>query len=349
MLSLREFCTALYLMERYREGRPLPTTLPSSVMADEALLSISSHRTPSNVGGTWGPASGVKHPQTMTGVRPPSAAAAKPPKPPSVSHTDEKQTSQQKPKVPVLEKHLTDQLGQEEQDSLNSKFQEAAQADKEVEELEKEISQSRQKIEFFSAKMQELVLYKSRCDNRLNEVKARVSVERNEVEALAKKYEEKYKQTGDVASKLTIEEATFRDIQERKMELYRTIVKMEEGGTAADVLKVQVEHIQSGLEELAKTVNERCKQHGLCSKATSLVELPFGWQPGMQEGAANWDEDWDKFEDEGLIFVKELTLDVQNVVAPAKTKSSLGQKETSSISGDNGAPPSNAELKSENA
>ena len=30
---------------------------------------------------------------------------------------------------------------------------------------------------------------------------------------MAKKYEEKYKQTGDVASKLTIEEATFRDIQ----------------------------------------------------------------------------------------------------------------------------------------
>jgi len=34
-----------------------------------------------------------------------------------------------------------------------------------------------------------------------------------QVEALAKKYEEKYRQAGDVASKLTIEEATFRDIQ----------------------------------------------------------------------------------------------------------------------------------------
>ncbi|THG05997.1 hypothetical protein TEA_000255 [Camellia sinensis var. sinensis] len=36
------------------------------------------------------------------------------------------------------------------------------------------------------------------------------------------------------------------------------------------------------------------------------------WQPGIQEGAADWDENWDKFEDE----VKELTLDVENVVAP---------------------------------
>lgn len=34
MLSLREFCTALYLMERYRDGRPLPAVLPSSIFAD---------------------------------------------------------------------------------------------------------------------------------------------------------------------------------------------------------------------------------------------------------------------------------------------------------------------------
>ncbi|THG08538.1 hypothetical protein TEA_005077 [Camellia sinensis var. sinensis] len=60
------------------------------------------------------------------------------------------------------------------------------------------------------------------------------------------------------------------------------------------------------------------------------------WQPGIQKGAADWDENWDKFEDEGNLkprcasccnsnellplpsftFVKELTLDVENVVAP---------------------------------
>lgn len=34
-----------------------------------------------------------------------------------------------------------------------------------------------------------------------------------QVEILSKKYEDKYKQSGDVASKLTLEEATFRDIQ----------------------------------------------------------------------------------------------------------------------------------------
>eukprot|EP00258_Populus_trichocarpa_P004443 XP_002306434.3 uncharacterized calcium-binding protein C800.10c isoform X2 [Populus trichocarpa] len=346
MLSLREFCTALYLMERYREGRPLPATLPTTVMSDETLLSATSHPAASYGGGSWGPASGLRQQQVVSGARPPPAAAARPPRPPTAPHADEKQPTQQKHKVPVLEKHLVHQLSQEEQDTLNSKFQEASQADKKVEELEKEILDSRQKIEFYRVKMQELILYKSRCDNRLNEVTTRVSADKHEVETLGKKYEEKYKQSGDVASKLTIEEATFRDIQEKKMDLYRAIVKMEEGGAADGVLKERAENIQSNLEELVKTVNERCKQYGLRSKPTSLVELPFGWQHGIQEGAADWDEGWDKLEDEGFIFVKELTLDVQNVVAPPKEKTSV-QKATTSTEKDLGASPSNAEVKAE--
>ncbi|KAG5245373.1 actin cytoskeleton-regulatory complex protein [Salix suchowensis] len=346
MLSLREFCTALYLMERYREGRPLPATLPTTVMSDETLLSATSHPAASYGAGSRGPVSGLRQQQVVSGARPPPAAAARPPRPPTAAHADEKQPTQQKPRVPVLEKHLVHQLSQEEQDALNSKFQEASQADKKVEELEKEIMDSRQKIEFYRVKMQELILYKSRCDNRLNEVTSRVSSDKHEVETLGNKYEEKYKQTGDVASKLTIEEATFRDIQEKKMDLYRAIVKMEEGGAADGVLKERSENIQSNLEELVKTVNERCKQYGLRSKPTSLVELPFGWQHGIQEGVADWDEVWDKFEDEGFIFVKELTLDVQNVVAPPKEKTSV-RKATTSTEKDLGALPSNAEVKAE--
>ncbi|CAN0873741.1 hypothetical protein LINGRAHAP2_LOCUS10457 [Linum grandiflorum] len=325
MLSAKEFCVALYLMERYREGRPLPPTLPSSVISDEALLSATSRPTGSYGGAAWGPVPGPRQPQVMAGTRPMHPGAPRPPRPPSGPQTEEKQPSQPKPKVPVLEKHLVDQLTQEEQDSLKSKFQEASQADKkadvEVEELEKEILESRQKIDFFRAKMQELILYKSRCDNRLNEVIERVAADKHEVDALAKKYEEKYKQAGDVASKLTIEEATFRDIQEKKMEMYRAIVKMDEGETADGALKERAERIHSSLEELVKNLNERCKQYGLRAKPMSLVELPFGWQAGIQGGAADWDEHWDKFEDEGFTFVKELTTEVQNIVAPPKPKS----------------------------
>lgn len=58
MLSLREFCVALYLMERYREGKPLPSVLPNGVMLDETLLSLAGP--PVAYGSTgWGPTTGT--------------------------------------------------------------------------------------------------------------------------------------------------------------------------------------------------------------------------------------------------------------------------------------------------
>ncbi|XP_075673668.1 uncharacterized protein LOC142643029 [Castanea sativa] len=329
MLSHREFCVALYLMERYREGTPLPAVLPSSIISD---LPTPGQPVTNYSNAAWGHAPGFQQQQGMPGPGPGARhmAAGRPPRPVPVPQAEGSQVNQQKAKVPVLEKHLVDQLSTDEQNLLNSRFQEATEADKKVEELEKEILDSRQKIEFCRTKMQELVLYKSRCDNRLNEITERASADKREVESLAKKYEEKYKQSGDVASKLTIEEATFRDLQERKMELYQAIVKMEQDGSADGVLQVHADRIQSDLDELVKGLNERCKKYGLRAKPTTLTELPFGWQPGIQEGAADWDEDWDKFEDEGFSFVKELTLDVQNVIAPPKEKSKSASNEKAS-------------------
>ncbi|KAK9069396.1 hypothetical protein SSX86_011299 [Deinandra increscens subsp. villosa] len=316
MLSLKEFCVALYLMERFREGRPLPKVLPSNIF-DGQTPAAPQWRPPPGIG------AGVQQAHGMTGPRQVAPVAARPPRPVPVpiTETDEQyQPKQRKQTVPVLEKHLVDQLSTEEQKSLNSKFQEATEADKKVGELEKEILEAKQKIEFYRNKMQEVVLYKSRCDSRLNEITERVSSDKKEVELLSKKYEEKYKQAGDVASKLTIEEATFRDIQDKKMELYRAIVKLEQDGKP-DEIQARADLIQADLEEQVKTLNERCKMYGLRGKPTSLLELPFGWQSGIQEGAADWDEKWDTFEDEGFTFVKELTLDVQNVIAPPKPKS----------------------------
>ena len=40
MLSLREFCTALYFMERFREGRALPSTLPAGIHPDSLQVSV---------------------------------------------------------------------------------------------------------------------------------------------------------------------------------------------------------------------------------------------------------------------------------------------------------------------
>ena len=61
MLSLREFCIALYLMERYREGRPLPKTLPSSIMFDETMWPASGQPAAAAAYGsaTWRPPPGI--------------------------------------------------------------------------------------------------------------------------------------------------------------------------------------------------------------------------------------------------------------------------------------------------
>ncbi|KAF8109881.1 hypothetical protein N665_0089s0002 [Sinapis alba] len=333
MLSLREFCIAVYLMERYREGRPLPPMFPSTIISSESMFTSPGQSVTPHGNASWGHPHGFQQHQPHGPSRPPAIPKGKPPRPVPLSPSDGMvQPTQPKRKMPELEKHLVDQLSKEEQDLLNSKFEEATAIDKKVDELEKEIADSKQKIEFFHAKMQELVLYKSRCDNRYNEITERVSGDKRELESLAKKYEEKYKKSGNVGSKLTIEEATFRDIQEKKMELYQAIVKFEEGKLDDGVVKERTENIQSGLEELVKNLNERCKQYGVRGKPTSLVELPFGWQPGIQEGAADWDEEWDKLEDEGFAFVKELTLDVQNVIAPPKEKSSAWKKEVTASS-----------------
>ncbi|XP_073011612.1 uncharacterized protein [Typha latifolia] len=118
--------------------------------------------------------------------------------------------------------------------------------------------------------MQERILYKGICDNKINEISERVSADRCE------KYEDKYKQVGDVASKLTIEEATFCDIQEKMLELCNAIIKMQKSRSPGDLLQDPINQIQSNLEELVKSPNEQCKHYGLRAKPTSLIELPFG-------------------------------------------------------------------------
>ncbi|XP_070678567.1 uncharacterized protein [Malus domestica] len=160
MLSVREFCVALFLMERFREGRPLPAVLPSNVIFDLSNIFQPANNY-SNAGNVaWRPASGFQQQQPMPGpgarhMVPP--AGGRPPKPVAPSHAVERQqANQQKPRVPELEKHLVNQLSTEEVNSLNSKFKEATEADKKVEELEKEILDAREKIEYFRVKMQEL-------------------------------------------------------------------------------------------------------------------------------------------------------------------------------------------------
>ncbi|KAL2232119.1 UNVERIFIED_CONTAM: hypothetical protein Sindi_1391900 [Sesamum indicum] len=105
------------------------------------------------------------------------------------------------------------------------------------------------------------------------------------------------------------------------MELHQAITKMEQGGSADGILQVRADRIQSDLEELLKALTDRCKKHGVETKSAALIELPPGWHPGIPDIAAIWDEDWDKFEDEGFSF---------DVAVPTNANSASIQKENSS-------------------
>ncbi|KAG8502988.1 hypothetical protein CXB51_001005 [Gossypium anomalum] len=313
MLSLREFCFALYLMERYREGRPLPLALPRNVLFDETLLSMTGQPNVSYGNAAWGPNPGFGHQSGMPAQTMTPSAGVKPPVRPNASADTTTMSNQQKPREPVLDDSFGTQPNNNGQNLENG-------AAGDVDGTEKVILDSREKLEFYREKMQELVLYKSRCDNRLNEITERAIADKREAEMLAKKYEEKYKQVAEIASKLTVEEAKFREIQERKTELHHAIVNMEQGGSADGILQVRADRIQSDLEELMKALTERCKKHGYDVKSAAVIELPTGWQPGVPEGAALWDEEWDKFEDEG--FGNELTIDVKKGAVSQRGKAS---------------------------
>ncbi|CAK7346013.1 unnamed protein product [Dovyalis caffra] len=369
MLSLREFCFALYLMERYREGRPLPAALPSNVMYDETLLSMTGQPKVAYGNAAWGPSPGMGYnffeKQQGVGARPVGPfPGMRPPVPVTAPQPDGAMVNnQQKSGASVSEDSFLNQHDGGEQNSANSMTQDGTAAEKKascspllINEAEKLILDSKEKIEFYRSKMQDLVLYKSRCDNRLNEITERALADKREAELLGKKYEEKYKQVAEVASKLTIEEATFRDIQGRKLELRQAITNVEQGGSADGILQVRADRIQSDLDELLKALTERCKKHGLDVKSTAVIELPFaspsqfkekvllldvffdkkrqGWQPGIEEGAATWDEEWDKFEDEG--FSNELTVDVKSAPAQKERSSADGSLTPDSLSNGDG-------------
>ncbi|KAG6591212.1 hypothetical protein SDJN03_13558, partial [Cucurbita argyrosperma subsp. sororia] len=327
MLSLREFCFALYLMERYREGRPLPAVLPSNLMFDETLLSMTGQSNIVHPNAAWGPRPGFgqQQPQVTArsmaptvGLRPPTNVLA--------SKVDgAKLSNEQKSRAPVLEDSFLDdsEKGQQNSASLNAQDATAASG-KMVGETANVILDSKEKIKFYRMMMQEIVLHKSRCNNRLNEITERGSADKSEAESLGKKYEEKYKQVAEIASKLTIEEAKYRDVQERKTELHQAIINIEQGGSADGILQVRADRIQSDIEELIKALTERCKKHGFDVKSAAIIELPVGWQPGIPDDAAIWDEEWDKFEDEG--FSNDLNFDTKGVSA-SKPKMSESQGE----------------------
>ncbi|KAL1831181.1 hypothetical protein ACET3Z_000832 [Daucus carota] len=113
MLSLREFCIALYLMEAYREGRPLPPVLPNNIILEDTQFPATGQSAAGYGNASLRHNPGMQKIQEMPGPRPVApAVGGRPPRPVPipVPQPDEEnvQRSRQKQKLPELEKHLVD-------------------------------------------------------------------------------------------------------------------------------------------------------------------------------------------------------------------------------------------------
>eukprot|EP00850_Spirogloea_muscicola_P014874 SM000110S18881 [mRNA] locus=s110:56750:62622:- [translate_table: standard] len=352
MLSLREFCTALYLMERFREGRPIPSVLPLGIHFDQPAqdprAAIAAARIAQAQQALMQNAAGYNVPswQNTPGMLGGPALLAPPvpgpPEPAAFQTAPIGQLPQQVPNVgpqevgpqvfkaqaPELDDRLVNQLQPDEADALKKKQREAADAEKNAYELEKELMDSKQKIEFYRDKMQEIILFKTRCDNRLHEVTERAALEKREVEQLSKRYNDRYKAAEGVMTRLQLEEKAFKDVQDKRLELYNALARMEQGGNPNGLLQERADKIVNDLEDLRRMVNQRAKQLGLTVRPIASSEtIPFGklltnesseidpkcWQAGMQENALDWDEDWDKFVDEGFTNVQNLLDEGTNI------------------------------------
>ncbi|KAJ7554602.1 hypothetical protein O6H91_05G000500 [Diphasiastrum complanatum] len=318
MLSLREFCTALFLMERHREGRPLPAVLPagfhfedqvrmqsvSAARIAEAQAAVAQHSAGLNVPawqqnpifGLLGLLQPYGSGPSPTGGRPPIDRKSQPNKFMGENGFGSSHQSQVGSNIHQL-------YGEKD---LVKGAQTNANGDQ-VQELEKSIMSSKEKLEFYRSKLQEIVLFKSRCDNRLTEFTERATADKREVESLAKKYDEKFKLTAELNSRLVAEEAALRDIQGRKSELLSAITQIAQGGNANALLQTRANRIFSDLDELWKALDVRAKHLGIQVEAFDPTEPPFGWQPRIQETATEWEEEWDELDEEGFIPIAGMT------------------------------------------
>jgi hypothetical protein len=150
-------------------------------------------------------------------------------------------------------------------------------------------------------------------------VKESVATEIREMEALGKKYDQRFKAAGEVSSRLQAEEAAFRDIQEKKMELYNAIAKLDKGGDANESVESRANHLSASLDDLKKTLYERGRALGVKPKSAVPIEVSTGFE-GVPDNAMEWVEDWDKFDDEGFTNVRDIMDDLGDDV-PSTTKS----------------------------
>ncbi|XP_024382161.1 uncharacterized protein [Physcomitrium patens] len=349
MLSIREFCTALYLMERFREGRPLPPSLPPGIHLDDPRGSeglVPAAQRPGYGASNWqqegnlqqmGPGSGSvsgpgpirptllttpagqMHLQNLTSS---GAAGAEPSKDAfgefnflNKRKQSEKEVSNSMPAPNALP--VSNTMSRSLDIPVNKVI------------IDRRLMDHREKSAYYRTKLQEIVLFKSRCDNKLSEITEKAAADKREVDSLAKKYDEKFKAAAEVNAQLAVENANLRDAQEKKLELVDALFKMEHGGDPNALLQKRANHIATDLDKLKKALRDRGQLLGVEVNQKIPKEMPFGWMQNTQEKAAEWIE-WDALVDRDFSVVEALTDDTV-ITEKAPAAASLGKEEENSL------------------
>ncbi|XP_024402294.1 uncharacterized protein [Physcomitrium patens] len=322
MLSIREFCTALYLMERFREGRPLPPSLPPGIHLDDPRAPEG--QIPAGNMQQMGPGSapirptllttpaGQMHLQSLTSS---GAISAEPPKD---AFGEFNFLNKKKPSYKELPSSMPgpNSMPKEIEVSVNKVT------------TDRRMMDQREKSAYYRTKLQEIVLFKSRCDNKLSEITEKAAADKREVDSLAKKYDEKFKAAAEVNAQLAVENANLRDAQEKKRELQDALFKMEHGGDPNALLQKRADHIATDLDKLKKALRDRGQLLGVEVKQKIPKEMPFGWMKNLEEKAAEWD-DWDDLMDRDFSVIEDLT-DQSTTADKPSAAASWGKEENNS-------------------
>jgi epidermal growth factor receptor substrate 15 len=142
MLSLREFCVDLYLMERHRAGSTLPPALPDSLRHDETLLRATGLPSTAYNGPSWQQNQSVSHKliyfwsvglsQRGPGAPGVPTGGVRPPLPPYLhSQTDEaSRPGQPRSYMSVMDNHVVVQGNKDDKSGVNQPVQEVADTKK---------------------------------------------------------------------------------------------------------------------------------------------------------------------------------------------------------------------------
>ncbi|KAG0605340.1 hypothetical protein M758_9G050500 [Ceratodon purpureus] len=363
MLSVREFCTALYLMERFREGRPLPASLPPGIHLDDPQGQMPAAQRPGYGGSNWqqqgnmqqaGPGSapvpgsapirptllttpaGQQHLQSLT------STGSTGPEAPKDAFDQFNFLNKKKQPDRVVSSSTPGSNAMPGPNAMPTPTSTSRGLDNLMNRVnvDRKLMDHREKSAYYRSKLQEIVLFKSRCDNKLSEITERAAGDKREVDSLAKKYDEKFKAAAEVNAQLAVENAKLREVQEKKMELLDALFKMEHGGDPNALLQKRADHIATDLDKLKIALRDRGRILGVEVKQKIPKEMPFGWTQNLQEKATEWD-DWDELVDRDFSVVQNLTDENTSEEKPSdaaawgKEEESLPKDEPVPIADDN--------------